>query len=127
VALLSDHPPSVLIVDDDPAIRDALRFALSLEGFDVHAYRSGAELLADHDLPRAGCVVVDDRMPCMDGFELLGHLQARASPLPTILLTSHATDRLYARAAAAGVSVVLEKPFLDAALATSILTILGDE
>ncbi len=115
----------VLIVDDDPAVREALAFALRSQGFNVQAYSGGAELLADTDLARAGCLVVDDRMPCMDGFELVGQLQKRDIPLPAILMTTHATDRLHARAAIAGVKVVLEKPFLDHALTASIQTLLG--
>ena len=115
----------VLLVDDDEAVRDALEFALRLRGFDVHAFSGGAELLADTELDQAGCIVLDDSMPCMDGFELLNQLQARRILVPTILMTSHATDKLHARAAMAGVRVVLEKPFLDNALTTSIETILG--
>ncbi len=122
---MPEHQDYVMIVDDDQAVREALEFALRLEGFNVHVYSGGAELLADTDLARAGCVVVDDRMPCMDGFELLRRLEARQTPLPTILMTCHATDRLHARAAAAGVRVVLEKPFLDNALSASIQTLLG--
>jgi two-component system response regulator FixJ len=68
---------------------------------------------------------LDDRMPRMDGFELLSHLQARDITLPAIMLTSHATPRVRARAAAAGVSKVLEKPLLDNALMDSIRSILN--
>ena len=114
----------VLIVDDDKAVRDALEFVLRLQGFNVHAYSGGAELLADGELAQAGCVIVDDNMPNMDGLELIGQLRDRDIPVPAILMTSHATDRLHARAAVAGVRVVLEKPFLENALAASIETIL---
>ncbi len=113
----------VLIADEDPGVRDALQFALKLEGFDVHAHRGGAELLADADLPNAGCVVFDDGMPHLDGLELLRRLQARNISLPAILLTNHATEGLRARAGAAGVRLVLEKPLLDNVLVDSILGI----
>ena len=115
---------NVLIVDDDKAVRDALEFALRLQGFEVHVYSGGAELLADEQLARAGCVVIDDSMPCMDGLELIELLRERDISIPAILITSHATDRLHARAAVAGVKVVLEKPFLENALTASIQTIL---
>ncbi|MBS0643662.1 MAG: response regulator [Acetobacteraceae bacterium] len=121
---MSEHQQQVLIVDDDQAVRDALEFALRLQGFNVHAYSGGNELLAGGELAQAGCVVVDDNMPGMDGLELIGRLRERDIPVPAILITSHATDRLHAKAAVAGVRVVLEKPFLENALAASIQTLL---
>ena len=122
---MAEQQQPVLIVDDDKAVRDALEFALRLQGFNVHAYSGGEELLADCDLDLAGCVIVDDCMPHMTGLELIGQLRERRIPVPAILMTSHATDRLQARAAVAGVRVVLEKPFLENALAASIQTLLG--
>ena len=67
------------------------------------SHSGGAALLADPDLNRAGCVILDHRMPQMDGFALLGNLQARNPALPAIMLTSHATPLVRARADAAGV------------------------
>jgi two-component system response regulator FixJ len=121
---MPDRPHAVLIVDDDEAVRDALRFALRLEGFVVHAYSSGGELLAQKELPSATCVVIDEKMPGMDGFELLKLLRVRHITLPSILITSHLTARLRARAAAAGVRWVLEKPLLDNALTECVQAIL---
>lgn len=118
---MADAGRLVLIADDDLGVRDALGFALRLEGFDVHAHRGGAELLADCDLPRAACVVLDDRMPLMDGFELLRLLRAGNSALPAIMLTNNATDGVRARAGEAGVQLLLEKPLLDTALVDSVL------
>jgi FixJ family two-component response regulator len=122
---MAEQQQPVLIVDDDKAVRDALEFALRLQGFNVHAYSGGEELLADCELDQAGCVIVDESMPHMTGLELIGQLRERRIPVPAILMTSHATDRLQARAAVAGVRVVLEKPFLENALAASIQTLLG--
>src|SRR5690242_8315545 len=113
---MSEQRQHVLIVDDDKAVRDALEFALRLQGFDVHAYGGGEEVLADRDLEHAGCLIVDDNMPDMGGLELIDRLRELRIPVPAILITSHATDRLQARAAVAGVRVVLEKPFLENAL-----------
>ncbi len=122
---MSEQQQHVLIVDDDKAVRDALEFALRLQGFNVHAYGGGEEVLAYRDLEHAGCLIVDDNMPNMGGLELINRLRERRIPIPAILITSHATDRLHARAAVAGVRVVLEKPFLENALAASIETILS--
>jgi two-component system response regulator FixJ len=121
---MADRRKLVLIVDDDQAVRDALQFALRLEGLCVHAHSGGAALLADPDLNQAGCVILDHRMPQMDGFALLRNLQVQNPDLPAIMLTSHATPRVRARADAAGVRQVLEKPLLDNALIDNIRTIL---
>ncbi len=92
----------------------------------MHVHRGGLGLLADPDLSRARCVILDDRNLCMDGFALLNRLQALNVNVPAILLTSHATPRVKARADAAGVRMVLEKPLLDNALADNIRLILGN-
>lgn len=117
----------VLIVDDDQAVRDALQFALQLEGLRVRSHGGGAELLADAELLHAACVIIDIKMPHMDGFELLGRLREREPCPPAILLTSHATAGLRARADAAGAHRVLEKPLLDNVLLDSIRGILAGE
>jgi FixJ family two-component response regulator len=122
---MPDRRALVLIVDDDQAVRDALQFALRLEGLCVHVHSGGAALLADPDLNRARCVIVGDRMRQMDGFTLLSTLKARDLSLPAIMLTSHATSRVRARADAAGVRKVLEKPLLDNALMENIRSILN--
>jgi two-component system, LuxR family, response regulator FixJ len=120
-----DRRKLVLVVDDDQAVRDALQFALRLEGLCVHAHNGGAALLADPDLDRAVCVILGDRMRHMDGFALLSTLRARDIGLPAIMLSSHATPKVRARADAVGVRTVLEKPLLDNALAENIRSILN--
>ncbi len=124
---MPDAEPLVLIADDDLAVRDALQFALRLAGLNVHAHGGGDELLADADLPNARCIILDDGTPHLNGFELLNRLRARNIRLPAIMLTNHATARLRARANAAGVRLVLEKPLMDNALVENILTILRTE
>src|ERR1700683_4761133 len=103
----------VLIVADDQAVRDALQFALRLEGFGVRTYSDAAALLADKDLARAACVILDDRRPHLDGFAVLLQLQAHDLRAPVILLTGHATPSLRGRARVAGFGAVLEKPLLN--------------
>jgi two-component system response regulator FixJ len=124
---MADQRQLVLIVDDDQAVREALQFALRLEGLCVHVHSGAGTLLADPDLSRAACIVLDDRMPRVGGFELLSQLQKRNARLPAILLTSHATPMVRARADAAGVSKVLEKPLLDNTLMDSIRSILNEK
>lgn len=117
----------VLVANDDDAMRDALKFALQLENFEVHVHRSGMDLLADPELGRAGCLILKENMPDVDGLELMHDLRAHQIYLPAILLTANATPRLRQRAAAAGFRLVLEKPILDNALLEGVLSILSPQ
>ncbi|HBK06156.1 MAG TPA: response regulator [Acetobacteraceae bacterium] len=122
---MSNGQKLIIIVDDDQAVRDSLQFALRLEGLCVHVHGGAAALLADPALSRAGCVILDHRMPQLDGFALFNTVQERNPHLPAILLTSHATPRVRARANAAGVRTVLEKPLLENVLIDNIRSILN--
>ena len=112
----SKEPHTVLVVDDDAAVRNALKFVLEIEGFRVRLYAGGQALLDDDDLPVLGCLVVDYRMPGMDGLELVERLRADKVTLPVVLICSRLDDWLRRRAVQAGVGAVLEKPLSDSAL-----------
>jgi FixJ family two-component response regulator len=116
----------VVVVDDDPAVLSALKFSLELEGFSVAAYRSGSELLAEPALPRSGCLVIDFKLPEMDGLDLLAALRRRNVRLPAILITSHPTAALRRRAAAETTPIV-EKPLLGDALTNAIRSTLDND
>jgi two-component system response regulator FixJ len=115
----------VLVVDDDLAVRESLKFVLGLEGLEVHACACGADLLDHPQLMHAACLVLDYQMPEMDGFEVLSALKTRDCRVPVILITSNATAGVRRRAALAGVRNVVEKPLLDSALIESIADILN--
>jgi len=119
--------PLVMVVNDDAAMRDALQFVLRLEGLDVLVHADGAALLASRDLPRTKCLIVKDRLPGMDAFEVLQRLRERELSLPVILLTSAATPALWGRAQAAGVWMVLEKPILDNRLVEAVTSVLAGQ
>jgi two-component system, LuxR family, response regulator FixJ len=110
-----DTIPTVLIVDDDPAVRTSLKFSLEVEGFAVRLYANGQELLDAPDLPICACLVIDQRMPDMAGLEVVLRLRERNVTLPAILITTHPSPAMRSRAAGAGVAVV-EKPLLTDAL-----------
>jgi two-component system response regulator FixJ len=115
----------VLVLDDDEAVRESLKFSLELEGFSVRLCADGDELLAHPDLDHASCLVLDYRMPVMDGFEVLALLAGRRPDLPVILITSNVSSSLRHRAARVGVLQVLEKPLSDSALLENIHVALG--
>jgi FixJ family two-component response regulator len=127
---MSEHSGTVLLVDDDLAVRRSLKFVLELEGLAVRAYASGAELLADPDLPRSGCLVVDFHLPGMNGIELVGRLGERLPHYPVILITSGMDHDIPGIAAHPHIQEVLEKPLegdalllrIHAALAASVPT-----
>ena len=110
----------VLVVDDDAAVRAALKFALELEGFRVRLYDGPAALLAEESLPDRGCLVVDFRMPGIDGVALIGILRSRHVALPAIVISGRVDNALLRRAEQLGVSRVLEKPLSDATLVECI-------
>lgn len=105
----------VIVVDDDPAVRNSLKFSLEIEGFVVHLYGSGSELLNSRSIPKASCLVIDQKMPEMSGLDLIIRLRNQSVQVPAILITSHPTADIIRRAAGAHVSIV-EKPLLGNAL-----------
>jgi FixJ family two-component response regulator len=110
----------VLVVDDDLAVCEALKFTLEIEGLPVRVCRSGDEALHHPDLPHACCLVIDYRMPGMDGLQLLERLAHQQCEIPVIMITGQPSLALRRRAKAAGVRRVLEKPLMDSALVDCI-------
>ncbi len=113
-------PGLVIVVDDDEAVRQSLKFALELEGLSVRLYEDGDHLLADGDLPSNACLVVDYQMPSMDGVDLVRRLRGRQVDLPAILITAKAAPGLGERALRSGFQQVLEKPLEDGPLLEGI-------
>lgn len=115
---------TVLIVDDDPAVRSSLQFFLEIEGFVVRAYACGSDLLNDPNMPQFGCLVIDYRLPSMNGLDLLSELRRRCVKLPAILVTTDPSSSVRAQTAAAG-AVLIEKPLLNEALFEGIRAAMG--
>jgi two-component system, LuxR family, response regulator FixJ len=112
----SRSKPTILVVDDDAAVRQSMKFSLEVEGFSVRTYADGGELLNETTLPRFGCLVIDYHLPALNGLEVLRQLRNREVRLPAIVITSHPSRTVRERAAAAGASIV-EKPLFNHALA----------
>lgn len=111
--------PIVVVVDDDAAVCNSLKFSLELEGFAVKTYANGSELLAAGELSAASCFVLDQKLPGMTGLEVLRQLRERRVAAPAILMTSHPTETVRRLAAMAGTPII-EKPLLGNALSESI-------
>jgi two-component system response regulator FixJ len=101
----------VYIVDDDEAVRDSLAVLLESKAYAVRSFGSGPEFLeAAPSLP-AGCLIVDIRMPEMDGLELQQRLTERTLDFPMIVIAGHGDVPLAVRAMKAGAVDFIEKPF----------------
>lgn len=105
--------PTVFVVDDDPAMRDSLRWLLESVGLQVRTYGTAADFLADRDPAAPGCLILDVRMPGMSGLDLQGELAREGASIPTIVITGHAEVAMAVRAVKAGAIDFIEKPFSD--------------
>jgi len=104
---------TVFVVDDEPEIRESLVMLLETAGYKAKAYESAVAFLASNAPESVGCLIVDVRMPDMDGLELQQELLARHSPLPVVIMTGHGDIPIAVQAMKAGAVDFLEKPFDD--------------
>lgn len=114
-------PPdaTVWIVDDDPSIRNSLRWLIESIGLTVRTCESAEEFLRAYgDEP--GCLVTDLRMPGMSGLELQEALVARGLGVPLIFLTAHGEVPIAVRAVRSGAHDFIEKPFSNQQLLDSV-------
>jgi len=112
----------VHIVDDEDAIRRSASFMLKTSGYAVETWPSGTAFLKEIRHVPEGCVLLDVRMPEMDGLEVQQALLDRGVTMPVIVLTGHADVSIAVRAMKAGAVDFLEKPFEKAVLLASIET-----
>ncbi|WP_279177385.1 response regulator transcription factor [Sutterella wadsworthensis] len=103
-------PPLVRIVDDDDRVRQSEAFVLRLEGFDVREYSSAEDFLHFDDVSRAGCIVLDIRMPGMNGLELQSELLRTGRSLPILFLTGHGDVAMAVDALKRGAADFIQKP-----------------
>jgi two-component system, LuxR family, response regulator FixJ len=110
------NKPTVVLVDDDKSVRDALKWLIESVGLSVDTYGSATEFLESFDPNTPGCLVLDVRMPGMSGLELQENLAAHKCGLPTIIITGHADIAMCVRAFDGGAFTFLEKPVNQQAL-----------
>jgi len=100
----------VFLVDDDQGALDSLRFLVESDGLRAESFRSAQAFLERFDPEAPGCVVIDYRMPDMNGLDLQDELRNRGATLPVIVVTAHGDVASCARAFRAGAVDYLEKP-----------------
>lgn len=110
----------VHLVDDDAAVRRSVGFMLKTSGHQVETYESGLELLKNAGELGQGCVLLDIRMPGMDGLEVQRALQEKGVGLPVIIMTGHGDVGLAVKAMKAGAVDFIEKPFEKETLINSL-------
>jgi two-component system, LuxR family, response regulator FixJ len=111
------------LIDDDPAILDALRLYLERNGVRVSCYAAAEPFLATRDIERSfDCVVADVRMPGLSGIDLVRRMTARSMSIPVILITAHGDIDMAVGAIKLGAFDFIEKPFDEKRLLESIRT-----
>ncbi|SFN82711.1 response regulator transcription factor [Sphingomonas sp. OK281] len=122
---MTDPLRTVHIVDDDEAIRQSVSFLLRKAGYAVETYPSGTHFLKSVTRETRGCLLLDVRMPDLDGLEVQARLARSGNTLPVIMLTGHGDVTLAVRAIKAGAIEFLEKPFERNVLLAAIETALA--
>jgi FixJ family two-component response regulator len=110
----------ISIVDDNDSVRESLRRLMRSVGFAVNVFASAEEFLDSDRLRNTDCLILDVRLPGMDGLELQRHLAASHSEIPIIFITSYEDDEVRARALNGGAVAYFLKPFNDEDLLNAI-------
>jgi FixJ family two-component response regulator len=113
---LANAQPLIYVVDDDESVRKSLRRLLRSVGFEVEALASGAELMARLPLPGDGIVILDLRMPVLNGLDVQRELNARGAAAPVIFITAHEDEEARETAMAGGALGFVRKPFDESVL-----------
>jgi FixJ family two-component response regulator len=112
--------PLIAVVDDDDALRNSLDDLLQSVGFRVQGFASAEAFLQAQPAPETACLLLDVRLPGMNGLELQRQLGVLHWRIPIIFVTAYADDDVRAHALAAGAIAVLSKPCREADLLHAI-------
>ena len=116
---------SIIVVDDDAAVRDSLSVLLGLAGWRVDTCASGVDLLVMMQTQTADCLIIDVHMPDMTGLELVAELNASHVTIPVVLISGNMGDTIETNARQLGVTQLLRKPFTGTSLIETVTRILG--
>lgn len=120
------YQPTVYVVDDDAAVRDSLSWLIESAGLSVEAFGCAEDFLASYHPGRMGCLVLDMRMPGMNGMALQKQLAARQCDIPIIFITAHANVPMAVNAMRAGAVDFITKPFSEELLLDRITHCIDD-
>lgn len=115
---------TVFIVEDDAAVRDSLGLMLGLQGFRTQSFSCAEDFLRIYQPSWAGCLLLDVRMPGMNGLELQDSLRRQGLALPVIIMTAHGDITTVRTALKSGAVDFLEKPVEPTALLAAVRTAL---
>jgi RNA polymerase sigma factor (sigma-70 family) len=118
---------TVFVVDDDQAMRNSLKWLIESIGVEVESFASADDFLRQHQPGRAGCLVLDVRMPGMSGLDLQEHLSEKGMQIPVVIITGHGDVPMAVRAMKHGAVDFIEKPFNDEVLLDAIRRAIAHE
>ena len=101
---------TICVVDDDPSVCKALSRLIKSAGFNVKTYGSAQEFLDDDHIEEPDLLVLDVRMPGMNGLDLQNHLAASGYKIPIVFITAHENGMAKTKATAAGAVAFFQKP-----------------
>jgi FixJ family two-component response regulator len=119
--------PLISIVDDDDSLRRSLGNLLRSLGFRVQEFASAQAFIGSQNARETACLILDVRMPGMNGLDLQRHIAASGWRVPIVFITSHADDDARTRALAAGAVGFLSKPFHEQDILDAINAALSRE
>jgi FixJ family two-component response regulator len=117
---MSEGVETVFVVEDDESVREALDSLLRSAGFRVQLFRSAREFLLEWSPDDSGCLILDVRLPEINGLELQQELVKADLHIPTIFITGHGDIRMSVRAIKAGAVEFLTKPIDDLDLLNAV-------
>lgn len=123
----TDRPPTVFVVDDDPATRHSIAWLLESASLAVQTFPTGEAFLEACDPQRPGCLILDLRLPGISGAALQDALAERGVRLPVIMLTGYGEVSIAVRALQNGAIDFIEKPFAEGQLLSAIDRALNDD
>ena len=116
--------PLIAVVDDDSSLRESTQLLLRSAGYRAEGFASAREFLDSPRIDETTCLMLDVRMPGMDGLELQRFLNEAQRQIPIIFITAHATENVEQRARKAGAVDFLRKPVNEERLLSAIQTAL---
>ena len=119
-AFRSRQHKMIVVIDDDPSVREAVENLIASRDFPVSSYSSAEQFVASGDFDSVTCVVTDIQMPGMSGMQLQHYLRAIHCSAPVILMTAYFDESARREAMTRGAAAYLVKPFSSADLIREI-------